>query len=503
MADSDDDEKPAAPEGVRILGAEEAQSALEGESGRVPSGQPRHGDRPPAPDPTVRPSLTFPSSTGPTWSASSAPSDPTAPEEPEGEATPNATAGGTGSTEAVPPLPHWSEPPTGAMPAIFVDDDVEPEEGGADDPWAALAGPGPRFRAEGSDWAGADYRADLTDETAQVGVAAEAPPDSDATFAEEVAARRRVSTRRTSSGAAQRTAAQRPRPRPAPSAPESAPEATGSQPGGRDVPTAVLTAGIIAVIAFACFNSGTTATGYLAATILGLATVELAQGLRTKGFKPAAPLAILGSVGLVVSAREYGVGAYPVFFGLVVVFSMLWFLWEVTPGRPLLGVATTLFTFGYVGGLGGFAGLLLQSEDGVGLLLGVVICTVAYDVFGFFVGSQFGKSRIAPKTSPNKTFEGTLAGMTASVVLGWAVVGGGLAGDGIFPWDSKSGLALGMLVAIGAFVGDLCESMLKRDLGMKDFGALLPGHGGVLDRFDALLFCLPITYYLALHLNVL
>ena len=72
----------------------------------------------------------------------------------------------------------------------------------------------------------------------------------------------------------------------------------------------------------------------------------------------------------------------------------------------------------------------------------------------------------------------------------------------IHPWDSKSGLALGVLVATGAVLGDLCESMIKRDLDIKDFGSFLPGHGGVLDRFDGLLFCLPITYYLALHLKL-
>lgn len=500
MAERDDDEKPVASEGVRILGAEEAQAALDGDSGRVPPGRPRHGDRPSAPDTAARPSMTFPSSSaGPTWSAAS--DSASAPVQPDASEHPAGRQVQPGGTEAVPPLPHWSEPPTGAMPAIFVDDDAV--ESGTDDAWAALSGPGPRFRSEGADWDDADLRADLTDETAVLGVAAEVPPDSDAVFAEEVAARRRVSGRRTSAGSGPRSGSARARTRPAPTAPASPADTPPSPLGERDLPAALLTAGIIAVIAFACFVSGTTATGYLAAVILGVAAVELAQGLRSRGLKPASLVSLLGSVGLVLSARAYGVSAYPIFFGLVTIFSLLWFAWEITPGRPLLGVATTMFVFGYVGGLGGFAGLLLESGDGVGLILGAVICTVAYDVFGFFIGSQFGKSHIAPKISPNKTFEGTLAGMTASVVVGWAIVGGGIAGNGIHPWDSKSGLALGMLVAIGAFLGDLCESMLKRDLELKDFGTLLPGHGGVLDRFDALLFCLPITYYLALHLNVL
>src|SRR6185437_6698299 len=102
------------------------------------------------------------------------------------------------------------------------------------------------------------------------------------------------------------------------------------------------------------------------------------------------------------------------------------------------------------------------------------LCVIAYDVVGFFVGSQCGHTAVAPKGSPNKTVEGTGAGMVASVSVG----------------------------AIGAFAGDLCESMLKRDLGLKDFGTLLPGHGGVLDRFDSLLFCLPIAYYLALQFKI-
>jgi phosphatidate cytidylyltransferase len=93
--------------------------------------------------------------------------------------------------------------------------------------------------------------------------------------------------------------------------------------------------------------------------------------------------------------------------------------------------------------------------------------------------------------------QGTLAGMAASILVGGIVVGH------ITPWNLHySGWILGLLVAGGAFLGDLCESMIKRDLGLKDFGTLLPGHGGVLDRFDGLLFCLPIAYYLAISLKL-
>ncbi|MGH9005230.1 MAG: phosphatidate cytidylyltransferase, partial [Acidimicrobiia bacterium] len=104
-------------------------------------------------------------------------------------------------------------------------------------------------------------------------------------------------------------------------------------------------------------------------------------------------------------------------------------------------------------------------------------------------GRRFGR-RPLTRVSPNKTVEGLVAGMIGSVVLAVTVVAT------ITPWDRLSALALGVVVAVLAPLGDLCESMLKRDLGVKDLGGLLPGHGGVLDRFDAILFCLPAVYYL-------
>jgi phosphatidate cytidylyltransferase len=461
------DQAAATPaEGVRIIGAEEAQAALEGVR------------RPPANEQT---SLDLPveehnekTDDGPTWSASDTGDAPDAPVEPP--------------PAEVPPLPHWTEPATGAVPAIFSDDTGEHSETEDLEAWAALSGSQPRFRAEGADWAEADFAPDEfdTDEEPLGALSEEGPVDEEAAFAEALDERRRRPAR-------QRAQSARPAPKPRPTQPPEGDLAPPGPAAARDLPTAILTAAVIVVAALVCFELGRTATTVLAAFIVGLASLELANSLQRKGLRPAVPLVLLASFTMPLAAKHYGVAAYPIYFALIVIAAMLWFLWEVTPGRPLIGVAATAFAFAYVGGLGGFAGLLLAGRDGVGLILGVAICSIAYDVVGFFVGSQFGRSRIAPNISPNKTVAGTVGGMLAAIILG------GLVAGAIAPWTHKHGLVLGLLVAVGAFLGDLSESMIKRDLGLKDFGSLLPGHGGIMDRFDGLLFCLPIAYYLALH----
>jgi phosphatidate cytidylyltransferase len=492
-------------EGVRILGAEEAQAALGGTRAPEEPAAARSGatEDDATEDTELELDLTPPDvperrdrfpDEGPTWSATTANDDPVVEDQPSGE---------------IPPLPHWTEPPTGAVPAIFVDADAPDAE---IEQWGSAAA-SPRFRAEGSDWADADFSEDaLTDSTTHVGELAEASIiDDDESFERDLAERRR----RTPRGRAARTmvttppaataaaaTATPPRRAPRPSDADAGDHRPSGPTAGRDLPTAIATAAVVAVVALICFTQGTFWTVLLAAAIVGLGTLEFTAGLQARGFRPASSLALVCAVLLPIAARQFGTAAYPVFFGLMVVFSLLWFLWEITPGRPLLGVATTVLAFAYVGGLGGFAGLLLASPDGVGLILGVALCVITYDVVGFFVGSQFGKSPIAPRVSPNKSFEGTLAGMIGAVLMGWILVGGVIFG-GIYPWSPGKGAVLGLFVAAGAFLGDLCESMLKRDLGIKDFGSLLPGHGGVLDRFDSILFCLPIAYYLAAQLNIL
>jgi phosphatidate cytidylyltransferase len=474
VSDFYDDERPSPTptEGVRILGAEEARAGL---GTRHVRDEPK-SDADPADEAAVdEPRFVFDEAPDDDLVvvADDVSSDPPTGEVPTGE---------------VPPLPHWTEPPTGAVPAIFADDSDDPAD--ELDAWATVTGAQPRFRAAGSDWAASDFAEDLSGEHEKLGALSNAGPvDEEASFARDLAAKRRGPRTRTDSP--RRPTRVR---TPATGAPDTdfPPDAAAA----RDLPTAILTGAAVAVIAVVCFTQGRTWTAVLAALVVGVATLELASSLQKRGLRPATLVALVASTTMPLAAKHYGTAAYPVFFGLVVIVSMLWFLWEITPGRPLPGVASTVLVFMYVGGLGGFAGLILQSHNGVRLLLGVALCVIAYDVFGFFVGSQFGHTAIAPKISPNKTVEGTVAGMIASLVVGWLIVGH------IAPWNMGRGVALGLLVAGGAFVGDLCESMLKRDLNLKDFGALLPGHGGVLDRFDALLFCLPIAYYLALQFKI-
>ena len=103
---------------------------------------------------------------------------------------------------------------------------------------------------------------------------------------------------------------------------------------------------------------------------------------------------------------------------MVVGFTLFWYLAKVVHARPMVNAAVTIFGFAYVGILGGFAGLLLVFPDGVGMIIGLVLCAVSYDVAGYFVGSRMGHRPLMPDVSPNKTVEGLAGGMAASVVMG-------------------------------------------------------------------------------------
>jgi phosphatidate cytidylyltransferase len=239
---------------------------------------------------------------------------------------------------------------------------------------------------------------------------------------------------------------------------------------------------------------------------LSIVVVTFAAGecfgvLRRAGYHPATLLGLVGTVSLMVAAYTKGPSAIPLVLVLIAVFTLLWYLFGIERGSPIAGSAATLFTIGWISLLGSYAGLLLSPSEfphreGIAFLLGAVIATVANDVGALVIGGWIGRHALAPNVSPHKTWEGWLGGGIFSIVISAALVGA------IHPWTPGHAALLGLVVAVVAPIGDLCESLLKRDFRIKDMGSLLPGHGGVLDRVDALLFVLPATYYLVRALNI-
>jgi len=126
----------------------------------------------------------------------------------------------------------------------------------------------------------------------------------------------------------------------------------------------------------------------------------------------------------------------------------------------------------------------------VAFFAGAIVAGVLNDVGALIAGRWFGRHLLAPEVSPKKTWEGLVGGTILTIAGSVLIVGH------IHPWTLPKAALLGVVVSVVAPVGDLCESLVKRDLSLKDMGSLLPGHGGMLDRFDALLFVLPATYYL-------
>lgn len=271
----------------------------------------------------------------------------------------------------------------------------------------------------------------------------------------------------------------------------------------RRIGAAVATGVLLCVLAIVCFWVGSALTLVLLCIVMVLAAGEFFGALRQVGYQPATLVGVVASVGLPVAIYWRGAEAYPLALGLTVMAALCWHLVGVTSERPVPNVAVTLLGVGYVAVLGSFGALMLTYDKGTGLLFGAVVATVAYDVGAWVVGRMFGRTRLSA-ASPNKTVEGLIGGVVLAVVASAVILGVGR----IDPWGDNPGsvshaLVLGIVVAVAATIGDLCESMIKRDLGIKDMGKLLPGHGGVLDRFDGLLFAMPATWGLALLIDVI
>ncbi len=259
---------------------------------------------------------------------------------------------------------------------------------------------------------------------------------------------------------------------------------------------------VLGIVALACFAAGTVATMVIASIVVLLATAEAYAAFRRSHYHPATLLGLVAVLSLMIEAYNKGAAALPLVTVLVVAGSFAWYLARVEPAaEPVTGITSTVFVYVWVGVLGSFTALLLDpnvfpDRHGIAFVLAAAIVTVADEVASLLVGSAMGRHPLAPSISPNKSWEGLIGGALAAILASVVIV------HFIHPWTVSKALIYGIVVAVVAPFGDLCQSMIKRNLGIKDMGRLLPGHGGVLDRVDGLLFVMPATYFVVKALNL-
>jgi phosphatidate cytidylyltransferase len=229
------------------------------------------------------------------------------------------------------------------------------------------------------------------------------------------------------------------------------------------------------------------------AVVVVIGMLEVDAALRTADVRPATAAVLVGGVGTLVGAYLYGPVGQLWGLTLTVFGVLLWSLCSTDDGRPLRGAGGTLMIALWIPFLASFLPLLLRRDGGEWYVVITVALTAISDVGAYGIGSQLGRHKLAPHVSPGKTWEGFAGGvMTAMILAGIAVP------LIISEVSIARAVALGALVAVVATGGDLAESAVKRSLGIKDLGRLLPGHGGMMDRVDTMLFTLPIAHLVLL-----
>ena len=258
---------------------------------------------------------------------------------------------------------------------------------------------------------------------------------------------------------------------------------------GRNLPLAAaigaLLGGLVLVTLFTVKATFLIYVGAVAAVALW----ELRQALSGRGIN--LPLVPIGAGGVAMFTLAYWYGAQPALAAMAVTVLVL-MAWRLPGGAAgyLRDLTASVFTLAYLPLLGVFVPLMLSAPDGARRTVIFVVLAICSDVGGYFAGIFAGRHAMAPTISPHKTWEG----FAGSVVLCLA------AGAVLLPWLLHAhvwqGLLLGLAAVVAATLGDLAESMIKRDLELKDMGRLLPGHGGIMDRIDSFLVMAPVIWLL-------
>ncbi len=257
-------------------------------------------------------------------------------------------------------------------------------------------------------------------------------------------------------------------------------------PPASDLPIRVLTA-VGLIVLFAASLLSPLGIGALIVVVLGIAGGEMFAALIRGGYHPLSIFGFAGIAGAFVGTWIAGPIAIPI--SLLFVAVAVFLFYATVPGRKAVveNASLTLLVTAWIGGLGGFAFDLLHSDDYYWLVLALVVTVAVMDIAQYFIGRRLGHRPLAPQVSPKKTIEGYVAGVVVAVGVGAAFA---LAN----PFDLIDGLIIGGVIALVAPFGDLAVSVVKRALGVKDMGYILPGHGGVLDRVDAMIISIPAMW---------
>ena len=419
-----------------------------------------------------------------------------------------ALAFGTNDTEQ---LPHWTESPTGEVPRFGKTDDqptrrivIGANDSGRDrdnsdnsDVWSAYNEPDPSAstgarrpsfetttpppvssaRREGRIVIGTDP----TDERRR-------PVARDSSGAQSRPVSRPASRSSSSARGAQVTRAQR---------------SSSGPSAGRDLPTATAVGALLAAVFIASLMWRPAAVMLLIAVLIGVAAFEFFTQANVSGYRPSTVIGVVGCVAAPLCAYWIGDAALPLvivfgFIATVVVFVGS----DGIESGPVPNTAIMMLAILWIGLMSSYAALILRFSSangaafvnvGTDTLFIVVIGVIANDMAAYFAGTAMGRTPLRDWISPAKSIEGLIGGTVGTF---FAVV---LVGMQSTTWNSFGDwFLLALVISVMAPLGDLAESMFKRNLNIKDFGTVLRGHGGVLDRFDSLLFVLPAAYYLTL-----
>lgn len=270
-------------------------------------------------------------------------------------------------------------------------------------------------------------------------------------------------------------------------------QSSGEAEPARDRPRPVWLS-VVAGVALAVAVVGTLVVGGAAFFALALVAVLLAQlelygVLRQAGHSPAAVVGLLCGAVLLVGTYVRGPVALALLATLPLPLLLVWAL-TVPPDRARSTLTSTYLGLAYAPLLAAFMVLLLRGDHGRVLVPAVIGIVAVQDSGAFLVGRKIGRHAMSPRISPKKTWEGLAAGTVVAVGLSSVVL------PLLEPFTLGLAFKLSLVLCALAPFGDLAESLVKRDLGVKDMGSIVPGHGGVFDRIDTALFCAPAAYLL-------